>query len=95
MLIVGLLVQFWSTPKEGLSENDKALARIARMEASVAGHSTKAHKKETDTSKFVENIKNAQEKQIQYFTILSILFGIGFLGYSFISQNHENEDSTL
>ena len=87
LFLIGFLVQFWSNPQEGVSENDKAAARVARMEASVKGQSSKeVVTKEPESSKFVKNIKNAQEKQAQYMTILFMTFGLGFLGYSFIKK---------
>jgi hypothetical protein len=57
------------------------------MEASVsgAGGSSKQASK-SDSSKFLEELKNTQAKQIRYLTIMSMVFGIGFLGYSFISK---------
>ncbi len=86
MLIVGVVAFFWSAPKEGISENEIAAANVARMEASVRG-GTSTTKQEPSASKFVEELKNAQEAQIQYFTILSMIFGALFLGYSFLSKN--------
>lgn len=87
MLIVGISIHFWVTPKEGLSENDKAAARVARMEAKVKGSSSSSKKPaEKDTSKFVDKMKSTQEKQIQYMTILAMIFGVGFLGYSFMPK---------
>jgi len=92
MLIVGFSVHFWVTPKEGLSENDKASARVARMEAKVKGSgssSSKSTKKE-DTSKFLEKLKNTQEKQMKYLTIIAMILGVGFLGYSFMPKKEES-----
>ena len=86
MLFVGVVVYFWTAPQEVLSENEIAAANVARMEASVRG-GTSTTKKEPSASKFVEELKNAQEAQIQYFTILSMIFGALFLGYSFLSKN--------
>ena len=86
MLIVGVVAFFWSAPKEGISENEIAAANVARMEASVRG-GTSTTKQEPSASKIVEELKNAQEAQIQYFTILTIAFGAIFLGYSFLSKN--------
>ncbi|MDQ7045074.1 MAG: hypothetical protein Q9M32_04065 [Sulfurimonas sp.] len=91
MLVVGFAIHFWTTPKEGLSANDKAAARVARMEASARGSSSGASQtKEKDTSKFVDKMKGAQAKQMHYMTILAMLFGVGFLGYSFIPRKEES-----
>jgi len=87
MLLVGFAIHFWVTPKEGLSKNEIAAANVARMEAVVSrgsGQSSKSQKK--DDSKFLETLKNTQKKQIQYLTILSMIFGVGFLAYSFIPK---------
>ena len=90
MLIVGFSVHFWVTPKQGLSANDKAAARVARMEAKVAGGSGSSGKKpKSDTSKFLKELKNTQAKQKQYLTIISMILGVGFLGYSFLKKKEE------
>lgn len=86
MLLVGVGAHFWSVPKEGVSENEIAAANVARMEASVRGGASTI-KQEPSASKIIEELKNAQEAQIQYFTILTIAFGAVFLGYSFLSKN--------
>ena len=87
MLIVGFSIHFWVTPSKGLSENDKAAARVARMEASTKGKSssTSKAKKEND-SKFLDKLKETQAKQMEYMTVLAMVFGVGFLGYSFIPR---------
>lgn len=87
MLLIGFAVHFWVTPKEGLSENDKAAARVARMEASAKEKTlSKAGSQQNDTSKFMDKIKNAQAKQLQYMTIIVMVLGVGFLGYSFMPK---------
>ena len=91
MLLVGFAIHFWVTPKEGFSEAEIAAANVARMEASVKGHgggAKKAHK--PDTSKFLEEFKNTQEKQRQYLTIIAMILGIGFLGYSFMPKKEDD-----
>lgn len=90
LLLFSLLVQFWDNTKE-LTENEKATIRVARMEASVKGHGTRTQKTEPDASKFVKNIKNSQKQQAQYITIFSFIFGVGFLGYSFLGKKKEEE----
>lgn len=88
MLLAGVVAYFWTAPKEVLSENEIAAANVARMEASVyGGTSTTKQIQEPSASKFVEELKNAQEAQIQYFTIISIIFGALFLGYSFLPKS--------
>ncbi|MEA2091947.1 MAG: hypothetical protein U9O83_06250 [Campylobacterota bacterium] len=88
MLLIGFVVHFWITPKEGLTKNEIAAANIARIEAKIAGRtsgSKESHKQ--DTSKFLEEFKNTQAKQMQYLTIIAMILGVGFLGYSFIKRD--------
>jgi len=87
MLLVGFTVHIWASPKEVLIENEIAAANVARMEASVA--IVKMSKKEapkSEASKFIEELENAQNKQMQYLTILSMVLGVGLFAYSFISK---------
>lgn len=93
MLVIGFTIFFWATPKEGLSEYEIAAENVARMEARVAreiGASTKASK--PDSSKFIEELKNTQAKQMQYLTIMSMILGVGFLGYSFIGKSKSDSE---
>ena len=85
MLIVGFAVHFWVTPKEGLSANDKAAARVARMEAQVkgAGSSSSQQSPKKDDVQFLQKLKSTQAKQMQYLTIIAMIFGVVSLGYSF------------
>ncbi|MDQ1244925.1 MAG: hypothetical protein QG565_1265 [Campylobacterota bacterium] len=87
MLFLGFVLFFWMSPKEVASENEIAAANVARMEASVSGGTSGTQKApKPETSKFIEELKNAQEKQVRYLTILTTVFGIGFLAYSFLSK---------
>ena len=92
MLIIGFAIHFWVTPKEGLSQNDMAAARVARMEASAKEKSlSQGASKEKDTSKFMDTMKDTQAKQIKYMTIVVRIFGVGFLGYSFMPSSKRME----
>ena len=87
MFLISFIVHFWVTPKEVLTKNAVAAANIARMEANVASKgsgSSKSAKK--NNSKFLEELKNTQAKQMQYLTIIVMILGVGFLGYSFIRK---------
>lgn len=91
MLLIGFSVHFWATPKEGISANEIAAANVARMEAKVAGQNSqqsKASKK--NDSKYLDELKNTQAKQMQYLTIVAMILGIGFLGYSFIPKREDD-----
>ena len=88
MLVIGFAVHFWVTPKKGLNENDRAAARVARMEASAKGSSpSQGVSREKDASKFVDTMKDTQAKQLQYMTIIIMVLGVGFLAYSFMPKN--------
>ena len=90
MLIVGIAAYFWLAPKEVVTENEIAAANIARMEASVSGSSSASGKSsQPSASKFIEELKNAQKKQVEYMTILAIVLGAGFLLYSFMGKKEE------
>ncbi|MEA3331961.1 MAG: hypothetical protein U9Q29_09750 [Campylobacterota bacterium] len=87
LLVIGFGVHFWVTPKEGLSANQKAAANVARMEAKVRGETSSSLKSQKkDGSKFLDELKNTQKKQMQYLTIIAMIVGIGFLGYSFMPK---------
>ena len=87
MLLIGFVVHFWVTPKEGISKNDIAAANVARMEAKVKnGSSSKINKPKKDRSKYMEEFKNHQAKQVQYLTIIAMIIGFGFLISSFLSK---------
>ena len=91
MLLMGFAIHFWTTPKEGISANDRATANVARMEAKVKGQSStqsKASKK--SDAKFLDELKDTQAKQLQYLTILAMILGVGFLGYSFMPKKQES-----
>ena len=87
LLLIGFIIHFWAMPQKGVSTNELATANLARMEASVAGKSTpKAEKKKPDGSQFLQKLKDQQEQQMQYLTILVMLLGFASLGYSFLKK---------
>ena len=91
MLLIGFVSYFWTTPKEGYSKNEIAAANVARMEARASGGSSTASKKsESSSADILKHLKNTQETQTKYLTILAMLFGIGFLAYSFIGKKEES-----
>lgn len=87
LLIVSVAAFFWTAPKKGYTENEIAAANVARMEARVAsqmgGGATK--KSEPDASAIAEKLKNTRADQLRYTLIVMMIFGVIFLGYSFIS----------
>ena len=91
MLVAGFAVHFWATPKEGISVNGRAAANVARMEAKVKGQALTQNKslKKRD-SKFLDKLKGTKAKQMQYLTIIAMILGVGFLGYSFMPKKQES-----
>ena len=90
MLIVGFAVHFWTVPQKGISANERAAANVARMEAKMAGNNSSAKKStKKDDSSFLKELKKTQEKQMQYLTIIAMVFGVGFLGYTFLPKKEQ------
>lgn len=90
MLVIGFAVHFWVVPQKGLSANDKAAARVARMEASAKGESSStSHASKKDDTKFLKAMQETKAKQVKLITLLAMAFGVGFLGYSFIPRKDE------
>jgi hypothetical protein len=91
MLLLGFVIHFWATPKDGISANERAAANVARMEAQVKGSAMNGPKqKKADSSKFLEKLKTQQAKQLEYLTVLIVLLGIGSLVFSFLKKDTED-----
>ncbi|MBN2815381.1 MAG: hypothetical protein JXQ67_01760 [Campylobacterales bacterium] len=87
LLLVGFVTFFWATPKEGVSANELAAMNVARMEAKVAGSSSSTStSQQNNSSKFLEKLQATKADQLKYLTIFMMLFGIGFLAYSFFKK---------
>ena len=87
MFVIAFIIFFWSSPKEGISENEKAARNIARMEAKVAGSSSSASKNlKPKHSPIMKAYKDTRAKQMRYLLIISMILGAGFLGYSFLKR---------
>jgi len=87
MFLIAFSVYFWITPKQGVSENEIAARNVARMEARIGGASsasTKAQKPKH--TPIMKSYKETQAKQMRYMLILSMIVGVGFLGYSFVKK---------
>ncbi len=89
MLVLSFGIHFWATPKKVLTQNDIAAANVARMEAKVNGVSNGVKDAKHEHSKFMDKLKNTQEKQVQYMTIFSMVLGVLFLGYSFVKKDED------
>lgn len=87
MLLIGFVMYFWNTPKEGLSQNEIAAANVARMEARMAGGSYSVSKANKPShTPIMKSYRDTQAKQMRYVLILAMVLGIGFLGYSFVKK---------
>ena len=81
-MIVGFVVNFWTTPKKVMSANEIAAANLARIEASVHGKSVK----KSSSAHISKALKATREKQMKYLTIFSMIAGVLFLAYSFLKK---------
>lgn len=94
MLLVGFAVHFWTTPKEGFTKEEYAAANVARMEASIARQENPAKQSvKKSTSQYLQEFKETRERQMKYLTIIAMIFGAGFLLYSFIPKKEEEKNS--
>ncbi|MBE0498194.1 MAG: hypothetical protein IBX43_03000 [Campylobacterales bacterium] len=82
-LLMALVLLFWSQPKEGLSENEKASANVARMEAKV---SSAGGSKPLPPPNFMQEHQETQKKQLRIFLVIMVIAGAGFLGYGFLKK---------
>ncbi len=90
LFVLAFVMLFWTTPKEGLSENEQAARNIARMEASLSGSSSVSSQvKKNSPSPIMKAYKQTQAKQMRYLLILLMIVGVGFLGYSFIKKKED------
>jgi len=86
MLIIAFVTYFWTTPKEGLTQNEIAAKNVARMEARAAGGSSTKRAPKSSSSAIMKAYKDTQATQLRYVLIIIMLLGIGSLGYSFIKK---------
>jgi len=86
IILVAFVIHFWSTPKEGVSENERAAANVARMEAHTSGKKNSSSATKEKQSPYLEAFESKRAKQMEYLSILAMLIGIGFFGYSFIKK---------
>jgi surface polysaccharide O-acyltransferase-like enzyme len=92
LIFISFVAFFWTTPKEGFSENEIAAANVARMEARIAGQSSSSTAPQKENkSPFLETYKETQEKHMRYMLIIMMIFGVVFLAYSFISKKSIDE----
>ncbi len=80
-LLMALVLLFWSQPKSVLSENEKAAANVARMEAKAKGSSAASA-----TGNIMQDHHESQKKQLRIFLIIMTISGAAFLGYGFLKK---------
>ena len=91
LLVMGATLFFWAAPQSVLSENERAAANLARMEHSVhSSTSSYAKSKHSNNKVISKSMVETQKKQLRMLMILVMIFGAGFLGYSFL--NKENKE---
>ena len=90
LLIVGFIVNFWVTPQKAVSKNEIALANVKRMEAQVQGGSSQKVSKKPAVSHISKALKETRAKQMKYMTIIAMVLGALFLGYSFLKKDEES-----
>jgi hypothetical protein len=86
MLLVGFVIYFWAIPKEGISENELAAANVARLEAQASGSSSSKASAKKSNPQYLEKLKKTRAKQLRYLVITMMVFGVGFLAYSFVKK---------
>ncbi len=82
-LLMALVMLFWAQPKNGMSENEKASANLARMEAQVSGSSQKPASSAQD---FRQVHAAHQAEQVRIFLILMVILGSASLVYGFLKK---------
>jgi uncharacterized protein YjeT (DUF2065 family) len=89
LLLIGFAVHFWTRPTTRISENEIAAANVARMEASVAGHSSNVKKAKPDMSILAKSLTSAQQQRAKYITIFAMVLGVLLLGASFLKKEED------
>jgi len=80
-LLMALVLLFWSQPKAALSENEKAAANVARMEAKAKGNTASS-----PTGNIMQEHHESQKKQLRIVLIIMTISGAAFLGYGFLKK---------
>ena len=89
LLVVGFAVNFWGMPQKGVSQNERALANVQRMEANIQGAATQKVTKKPASSHISKALKATRAKQMKYMTIIAMVLGALFLGYSFLKKEED------
>ncbi|MFT7860385.1 MAG: hypothetical protein ABXS93_05540 [Sulfurimonas sp.] len=90
LLILGLVLYFWAAPQKEFTENEKAAANLARMEASVSSSSSSVSTAQKPKhSKISQAMVETRKKQLRMLMIMVMVFGAGFLVYSFLKKEEK------
>jgi len=93
LLVVGFVINFWVTPQKAVSINAIAEANLARMEASVKGVAgSQKRVKKADPTHISKALKATRARQMRYMTIIAMVLGALFLGYSFLKKEEGEEN---
>ncbi len=93
LLVIGVVLYFWAAPQKVMTENERAAANLARMEAAVSGKSSSkaSVQKQSNSSQIAQAMMETQKKQVRMLMLMVMVFGVGFLGYSFLKKENKEE----
>ncbi len=85
-LLMTLVMLFWAQPKTGLSDEEKAAANVARMEARVSGSNKQVSGK--SNLDIMKEHRQKQQQQLRITLIIMSMCGAGFLAYGFLKKEN-------
>ncbi len=86
-LLMALVLLFWSAPKEGMSENERAAANVARMEARIQGQGSTSQENKVN---LLNRHMDKQQAQLRIVLVIMVIVGVGFLAYG-VLKKEENQ----
>lgn len=90
LLVLGLVLYFWAAPQKALTPNEIAAANLARMESAVSGASSQQSKANAPKASTISQAMiETRKKQLRMLMIMVMVFGAGFLGYSFLKKENK------
>ncbi len=90
LLIIGAVASlFWNNLDSSVSKEEHlATANVARMEARMGSQST-APQQAPDKPVFSAKYREKQQEQLRYAIIISLVFGVGFVGYGLLKREEQ------
>ena len=88
-LLSACIVYFLNSAPKSLTPQERAIMNVARMEGQVKTQMRVEVNRPHSGTHLSKGMKDSHEKQLKYFTILAMLFGVGLIGYSFIPKKEE------